>query len=257
MSKPKHHPVADLFPMLPDDELREMSEDIRARGQLQAIVLDSEGRILDGRNRQAACDLAEVEPVYETYGGDDPDGYALAVNIRRRHLTKGQQAMIAAKAGAVCGKPLSKVAEQTGTSKARVVYAKVVIDFAPELVDSVVAGATPLDKAYETAKQRKQDGAGDTAKLAQVREFSPDLADKVTDEELTLQAALTEVRERQAAQKRTRETAGNVAQTFLSRLQSDTSALIASRQQGDEPWINETVIKEARKALDLLEEQAL
>lgn len=28
---------------------------------------------------------------FVTYDGDDPDGYALAVNIARRHLTKGQR----------------------------------------------------------------------------------------------------------------------------------------------------------------------
>jgi len=30
--------------------------------------------------------------------GDDPAGYVLSVNINRRHHTKGQQEMIAAKA---------------------------------------------------------------------------------------------------------------------------------------------------------------
>jgi hypothetical protein len=50
------------------------------------------------RNRYAACQLAGVEPVFTTYDGDDPAGAALAVNIAYRHLTKGQQAMIAARA---------------------------------------------------------------------------------------------------------------------------------------------------------------
>src|SRR5687767_89338 len=92
------HPVADLFPMLADDELRDLADDIKQRGLLQPIVLDGEGRVLDGRNRLAACRLAGVEPTFETYGGDDPDGYALSTNINRRHMTKGQQAMVAARA---------------------------------------------------------------------------------------------------------------------------------------------------------------
>jgi hypothetical protein len=65
---------------------------------LQPIVLDSECRILDGRNRHTACEIAKVEPRFETYEGDDPDGYALGVNITRRDLTKGQIALIAARA---------------------------------------------------------------------------------------------------------------------------------------------------------------
>ena len=37
-------------------------------------------------------------PQYVTYEGDDPDGYALMVNILRRNLTKSQLAMVAARA---------------------------------------------------------------------------------------------------------------------------------------------------------------
>jgi ParB-like chromosome segregation protein Spo0J len=49
-----------LFPMLADDELEELAADIK--GLLQRIVLDAEGRVLDGRNRLAACEIAGVEP---------------------------------------------------------------------------------------------------------------------------------------------------------------------------------------------------
>ena len=89
------HPVADLFPMLSGDELEELAADIKERGLLQPIVLDQQGRILDGRNRLAACKQARVKPQFVTYEGDDPDGYALAVNIARRHLTTGARAILA------------------------------------------------------------------------------------------------------------------------------------------------------------------
>jgi ParB-like chromosome segregation protein Spo0J len=88
------HPIADLFPVMTDDELRELAEDIAARGLLQPIVLDDQDRVLDGRNRLAACELAGVEPRFETYKGDDPDGYALAVNVQRRMLTEVQRAQV-------------------------------------------------------------------------------------------------------------------------------------------------------------------
>lgn len=42
----------------------------------------------------AACELAGVEPTFTTYEGNDADGYALSVNIARRHMTKGQLAML-------------------------------------------------------------------------------------------------------------------------------------------------------------------
>jgi hypothetical protein len=65
--------------------------------------LDQDGRVLDGRNRLAACELASVEPAFETYDGTDPDTNGLSVNIARRHLSKGQQAMVAARAAVIRG----------------------------------------------------------------------------------------------------------------------------------------------------------
>jgi hypothetical protein len=44
------------------------------------------GRILDGRNRYAACEKAGVKPAFVNYAGKDPQGYALAVNKHRRHM---------------------------------------------------------------------------------------------------------------------------------------------------------------------------
>lgn len=57
-------------------------------GLLQPIVLDDkDGRLLDGRNRGTSpASSLESNPYFTTYDGDDPDGYALAVNINRQHL---------------------------------------------------------------------------------------------------------------------------------------------------------------------------
>lgn len=50
-----HHPACKLFPKLSDNELRDLAEDIRRNG-LRNPILD--GKILNGRNRLAACKLA-------------------------------------------------------------------------------------------------------------------------------------------------------------------------------------------------------
>jgi ParB-like chromosome segregation protein Spo0J len=67
MSELAVHPVAALFPMRADDELDELAADIKERGLLQPVVLDAEGRVLDGRNRLAACGKAGVKPDFVTY----------------------------------------------------------------------------------------------------------------------------------------------------------------------------------------------
>lgn len=92
----KAHPLAELFPMLPDAEIRELADDICTFGQrVPIVVLD--GMILDGRNRLAACEYAGIEPRFEEYQGDDPLGFVLSHNLHRRHLTASQRALIAAK----------------------------------------------------------------------------------------------------------------------------------------------------------------
>lgn len=192
------HPIADLFPMLAEDELAELADDIKQRGLLQPIVLDAKGLVLDGRNRLAACNQAGVKPDFVTYEGDDVDGYALAVNIRRRNLTKGQQAMVIAKAfsgNALAHGDKKRAAEANGVSASRVRYAKVVLDFAPDLADAVVAGTKPLNDAYEVARLRKKAAADEDAVMADVRAESPELAHRVVEGELGLEAALRALEE--------------------------------------------------------------
>lgn len=195
----QHHPIADLFPMLAEDELRELAADIKQRGQLQPIVLDADGLILDGRNRYAACDLAGVEPDFTTYEGDDPGGYALAVNINRRHLSKSQQAMVIALAEDLSNlDSQSQLARETGITQPRFSEARTVVQYTRELADQVVAGDMPLHKAYEAAKARKDEAKSREAKMAELRKLAPDLAVLVDNEIRDLDDAINEAGHRAA-----------------------------------------------------------
>lgn len=189
------HPVADLFPMLADDELAELAEDIRQRGLLQPIVLDADGRVLDGRNRLAACALAGVDPTFETYAGDDPDGFALSVNTQRRNLTKGQRAMLIVESGASI--EYTDAGDGSKISKQYISRARVVKQYAPALVNAVISGADQLNRAYEFAQSEKSKSEGAEAQLAQLRGDDPELAAKVVEGDLTLRGAFAELAERQ------------------------------------------------------------
>jgi ParB/Sulfiredoxin domain len=95
----KVHPAADVFPMMTDDELAKLGEDIKANGLRCPIVRyrekDGNAFLLDGRNRLEAIERAGL--TYrscmdsEVYSGD-PVSLIIGLNIHRRHLTKEQQA---------------------------------------------------------------------------------------------------------------------------------------------------------------------
>jgi len=91
----KNHPIADVWPMMDEAKLHELAEDIQKNGQLVPVWL-YEGKILDGRNRWAACQIAGVEPKTKEYTGDQPTAFAVSLNDRRRHMNKGALAAVAA-----------------------------------------------------------------------------------------------------------------------------------------------------------------
>jgi hypothetical protein len=91
------HPAAALFPKLPEDEMQSLVQSIKSDGLQIPIMLDSEGRILDGRNRLTACKRVGVTPRFKTYRGDDPIGQVIRANLLRRQLSPGQSALLAAK----------------------------------------------------------------------------------------------------------------------------------------------------------------
>ena len=217
------HPAADVFPMLAEDELKELAADIKANGLLQPIVvaeIDGEEMLIDGRNRRAACKIAEVEPETVGLNGVDPRAYIISVNIHRRHMTKGQQAMAVAmvypepeKGGR--GK---KSPEPVGISQQRVSEARFVLRHAPDLADNVLSGATKLDQAHDDARKLKFSAEGKDARLAKIRAAYPDVADVVMEDDLSLEAAETEVKFRD-------EQASSIRQSYFMGLANAVNGL--------------------------------
>lgn len=248
----QHHPIADLFPMLAEDELRELAADIKQRGLLQPIVLDDQDRILDGRNRVAACDLAGVKPEFTTYEGDDPDGYALSVNIARRHLTKGQQAMVLARSGIEYRNDT-----QAPVSKQRVSHARVVRDHAPDLADSVITGAMGLDEAYRIARENKEKAEGVEAQLARLRAEDPELADKVVEGDLTLAGAWAERKARAAEEDRQRKVATHLLCEVIPALAQTYGTSVAEKYTPEHSLPGRAVTRAViDKAFSALQEMA-
>jgi hypothetical protein len=224
------HPVADLFPMLTGEEFDELTASIQEQGLLQPITLDTGGRVLDGRNRLAACARLGVIPDVTIYEGEDPDGYALSVNLARRNLSKGQQAMVIARSG------VKYLKNTGGPSKQRVSWARQVLGNAPDLVDAVLSGTQPLNDAYKVAQDRKQASKGETARLARLQAEAPDLADQVTDEQspMTLGQAIGAYQERERERQAMLADGRMAAERITTRYQADVLAIeMATRAGGD------------------------
>ena len=91
----KPHPFADMFPRMMGEAFDALVTSINEDG-LEEPIITYEGKILDGRNRHAACIEAGVDPEFDKYEGDDPLEFVLRKNLHRRQLQTSQRAMVAA-----------------------------------------------------------------------------------------------------------------------------------------------------------------
>jgi hypothetical protein len=125
----KVHPAADAFPMLPEDELRKLGEDIKANGLKEPIILwvseTKECQVIDGRNRLDAMERVGIDVLNKDkddshvlkidlitfLGKDDPYTFVISKNIRRRHLTKEQQADLIVKVIKAAESDFAKIAK--------------------------------------------------------------------------------------------------------------------------------------------------
>ena len=125
----KVHPAADVFPMMSDDELATLGEDIKANGLKTKIVVH-DGLLLDGRNRLEAMQRAGILEgegltgdhrwsAFLDFYKDDPVAYIISLNIHRRHLTKQQQADLIVAAHKAAEKP-RQVGEVSKGGRAKV-----------------------------------------------------------------------------------------------------------------------------------------
>jgi hypothetical protein len=205
------HPLAELFPSLSPDDFAALVEDIKENGQQFSIVVDQTGLLIDGRMRLAACEKAGVEPAFEFLEeGQDPVAFIWSANGKRRQMTKGQMAMIAAAAFTVettenngqRGRPSkghAAAAKAAGVSAERFSHSLSVREFAPHLMQEVINGQTSLDEAYKQALANKKAREWRDDGLRMLRGADRDLAQRVEDQEITIEDARRALDERRQA----------------------------------------------------------
>lgn len=172
----KHHPIADVWPMMDDAKLVELADDIRKNGQLVPVWL-FEGKILDGRNRYAACKIAGVEPKTKEYTGDEPTAFAVAMNDRRRHMNKGALAAVAAELEPHFAADAKR--RQIRRPKSESVVEKVPQQTSRKAREEAAASVGVNDRYVSDAKKVKQE--------------APDVFERLKAGKITLQDAKREV----------------------------------------------------------------
>lgn len=219
------HPAAELFPLLADDELKELAEDIRSNGLHEPVWLydDPErGRVLlDGRNRYRACELAGVPVETRLYRGDDPIGFSISQNLQRRHLTTGQKAAVAVQVEPLYAEDAARrkaraIAESNRTNPRRAE------DSIPADLRELKEGGPSRESVAPVrnrTKERTRESSERAAAIAgtsgravqqykRVVQQAPELAEKVRRGDIALDAAEKEVRQRaKDAERRAREAA--------------------------------------------------
>ena len=163
------HPIANIFPLMTDEEFEAFKEDIRTKTQQEPIIL-YQGKILDGRNRYNACKALYLAPITEEYKGSDPLGYVLSANLHRRHLKESRRATVAASLVTTKlgdnqhikkeGRPidLGTAAKMLNVSEKSVKRAKNVLENGvPALVEAVKQGKLRVSAVETFAKSNDQD----------------------------------------------------------------------------------------------------
>lgn len=180
------HPAADAFPMMSDAELEELAADIAANGLRHPLVFTHDGAMLiDGRNRLRACQIAGVEIADERLPEDWTDAqiidFIVSANVKRRHLTPSQKAMVASAlepmyAEAARERMLAGKADPRANS--------------PQ-------GSTEQNKSREQAAKAVGASGRSVSDAKALKRDAPDLADKVVNGDMTLNAATVERKKRQ------------------------------------------------------------
>lgn len=96
------HPFSEIFPFREGPSFVALADSIAKIGQKDEIVL-YEGKVLEGRRRQAACISRGITPRYRQFGsretdGTDPLEFSYAINFHRRDdMTAAEKAIAAQK----------------------------------------------------------------------------------------------------------------------------------------------------------------
>jgi len=142
---PINQELAGIVPMASSAEQAALTEDIRANGLREPIVL-WKGKIIDGRCRQLACTLANkpimARELDDTLTEDEVRIFVKSVNTRR-NLTSTQKVMSACReALRPDSGTLETIAKAWGISRVVLANAKYIHSVRPDYIETLFNGGT-------------------------------------------------------------------------------------------------------------------
>lgn len=193
------HPAAEIFPMLDEDVLADLAEDIAMHGLREPVYLFRDPQmgevLLDGRNRLAACEMLGIEPATRFFEGPDPLEFVLSQNLHRRHLSAGQRAAIAEQM-----KPLFEREAKERKRKSGGVHGrgqeKVSVKKSEPIASAKSGREATAGKASERVAKAVGISSSTVEKFARVKRADPGLAKQVASGEVPLGRADQVIRAR-------------------------------------------------------------
>ena len=191
----KVHPMLHAaIPMMTEDELADLADDIGKHGQINLITLDQQKRVVDGRCRLIACGTANVAPQFVTKRFVDEDDileFIADMNIWRANYTISQRAM-----QAVMMEEKSGVLQTSRTLPLD--DARRVLRADRAMAESVIKGYPPLATALMQVEKRQQEVEAEKLRKAAYREQNRTMAELVDTHQISLDDAikLNEARKR-------------------------------------------------------------
>lgn len=215
------HPAADLFPMMTDEELTALTEDIKNNGLIDPIILH-EGQILDGRNRFRACEIAGVEPRFQRseLNGHSPLLYVVSKNLHRRHLTPSQLACVGADITPLLREEAQKRQEEGGRNGGELAGIGRPKNRLPVNSPEAYSGRIRTRHDENETRSRAAAAVGVGPRLVQdavtVRKLDPSLYEEVRQGKLAVNAALSIAKARAKTKAREAEPAPTPAPVTTS-----------------------------------------
>lgn len=203
----------NIFPEAKAEDYSRLLDDIKQNGfDAKQPVTIYQGDILDGWNRQRACDELGIKPTYTTFDGTDADAIAFVMRTnKRRNLNSGQWACIAAEADDL----LAAIAQESRSNqgKRNDIIQKVADAVKEGKVRPLVAGAAieeydrgTLDKKLSEVKDEHATKTATKAaalfntnrtyvnQAVKMKEKAPEVFEKVKAGKMTMQDANKAVR---------------------------------------------------------------